>query len=67
MISHGRPLICCSRYTNLSAGFDGGVITLVTMMALTTKQGNEGYVYYIDQINSIARDLWVAVIRLVAQ
>ncbi|QPT39501.1 Uncharacterised protein [Oligella ureolytica] len=35
---------------NLSAGFDGGVITPGDhMMALTTKQGNEGYVYYIDQ------------------
>lgn len=35
---------------NISAGFDGGVVTPGNyMMALTTKQGNEGYVYYMDE------------------
>lgn len=38
-----------SERVNIASGFDGGVVTPGNyMMALTTKQGNEGYVYYMD-------------------
>ncbi|MDO5668035.1 MAG: hypothetical protein Q4G44_09445 [Alcaligenaceae bacterium] len=39
-----------SKRVNITSGFDGGVVTPGNyMMALTTKQGNEGYVYYMDE------------------